>query len=230
MTPDTQKRPPDPFGDDEDILDIQCRPALPNDLSQVAFLAAGLLDKLFGPTVGYGKEDVQEIILRVIRSRLRYDCTWVMHEGDKVIGMIDLETVETRRLNGSPIARAAAGTLDVMDKVEDAGLLPLLVHEPAPDEAHQALVALLKGSRGEGRGTLLLMHGAFWTRAQGKDWMTAWLREDDGVLPVYEHRGYLVEKEVSARGSDGPEKWLLLKKPISSKAHKFLRMAKKSGG
>ena len=229
MTNDSKKRPPDPFGDDEGVLDIRCRPALTDDLPQVAFLAAGLLNRIFGQTMGPAGWEIQEILQDALKTRLRFDCTWVMLEGNTVIGMIDLETVETRRLNGIPLPRALANELDLMEKIEGAGLLPLLVHEPAPDEVHQALVALLPGSRGEGRGTLLLMHGAFWARAQGKDWMTAWARKEDGFLPVYERRGYFVEKEVVTEGSDGSEKWVLLKRPISSPAHKILRMKEKEG-
>ena len=98
------------------------------------------------------------------------------------------------------------------------------------DIAHQALVALLPGSRGEGRGTLLLMHGAFWSRAQGKDWMTTWLPSDDPVRAVYERRGYFVEREVVARRSQGAETWLLLKRAISSKAHRILRIRSSEEG
>jgi GNAT superfamily N-acetyltransferase len=150
-----------------------------------------------------------------------------MIEGDTVIGMIDLETSETRRLNGISLPRTVAMALDLLENVEEAGLLPLLVHEPSPDEVHQSLVALLPGSRGEGRGTLLLMHGAFWARAQGKNWMTAWVRRDDGYLPVYERRGYYVDRQVEARGSEGGETWLLMRRPISSTGYRSLREREK---
>ncbi|HDS30558.1 MAG TPA: GNAT family N-acetyltransferase [Firmicutes bacterium] len=223
MTFNELKRPPDPFGDDEGILDIQCRPALPKDHEQIALLAAGLLDRVFGDSIGHHGSQVHEAILHNLQMRLRNDCTWVMLEGETVIGMIDLETAETRRLNGVSIPRAVADSLGLLEKVEHAGLLPLLVHEPAPDEAHQPLVALLPGSRGEGRGTLLLMHGVFWAKAQGKNWMTAWIRMDDGYFPVYKRRGYYIEKEVEAHGDEKTEKWLLLKRPISSMGYKSLR-------
>jgi GNAT superfamily N-acetyltransferase len=154
-----------------------------------------------------------------LNVRLRNDCTWVMTEGDTVIGMVDLETQETRKLNGPPLPRILADSIGVSDKVREAGLMTLMEHEPGGDEAHQSLVALLPGSRGEGRGTVLLMHGAFWARAQGKNWITTWLPADDPFFTVYERRGFFVEREVGPEGG----KWLFLKKPITSAAHKILR-------
>ena len=234
MNPEDKKksrpltRPPDPFGDDEGIFDIHCRPSVEQDFPQIAFLAVGLLEKLFGPTVGQGGKEAQDIVQSALNVRLRLDSTWVMSEGETVIGMIDLETTETRRLNGPPIPRMLSDSLGYTDKVREVGLLPLLVHEPAKDEAHQSLVALLPGSRGEGRGTLLLMHGAFWARAQGKNWMTTWLPADDAVRQVYERRNFFIEQEIEADGPDGPQKWLFLKKPISSFGHKILRQQKKA--
>ncbi len=225
MAPEIQKRPPDPFGDDEGILDIHCRPAVRDDFAQIAKLATGLLDRVFGPALGEVGEQGAEIIKSALNVRLRHDCTWVMTEGDTVIGMADLETVETRKLNGPPITRILVDSVGLTDKVRRIGLLPLLVHEPAPDEAHQSIVALLPGSRGEGRGTLLLMHGAFWARAQGKDWITTWLPADEPFLPVYERRGFFVDQEVDTENNS---RWLFLKKPISSAAHKVLRQKEKA--
>jgi len=227
MTFDQNKRPPDPFGDDEDILDINCRPATPDDLPQVAFLALGLLNKLFSQAFASGDHQTQDIIEASLKCRLRLDSTWVMTEGETVIGMIDLETLETRKLNGLPIPRIIVDHLDLTEKVSEAGLLPLLVHEPSFDECHKPLVALLPGSRGEGRGTLLLMHGAFWAKAQGKHWMTSWLPQDDPGFQVYTRRGYTVERELVSKPPFGDANWVFLKRPISSQAHKILRMKNK---
>jgi GNAT superfamily N-acetyltransferase len=229
MNDDINRRPPDPFGDDEGILDIQCRPAVPDDLPQIAFLGASLLDRVFNPVVGHQGQRAIDLALSALKARIRFDCTWVMHEGETVIGILDIETLETRRLNGFPLARALANSLGITEKVENAGLLPLLLYEPAPDEAYQALVALLPGSRGEGRGPLLLMHGNFWARAQGKDWMTTWLPATDTFIPVYKKRGYFVEMEVDTN-TEEVDKWLLLKRPISPKAYKAMRIAEKNGG
>ena len=229
MTLDQNKRPPDPFGDDEDIFDINCRPATKADLGQVAFLALGLLNKLFGDMIGAIDTNAQEIVESSLRNRLRLDSTWVMTEGKTVIGAIDLETVETRKLNGLAIPRVLAERLGLTEKIAEAGLLPLLVHEPEPDECHQPIVALLSGSRGEGRGTLLLMHGAFWAKAQGKHWTTTWLPEDDPGYQVYKRRGYFVEKELESSSPTPGQKWLFLKRPISSQAHKILRTKGNSG-
>ncbi len=220
-------RPPDPFGDDEDILDISCRPALPGDFQQVAFLAVGLLEKLFGPTFGHGGDETLDTVLTALKNRLRYDSTWVMTEGETIIGMIDIETLETRKLNGHPIPRILSDALGYSEKVGEVGLLPLLVHEPKPDEAHQSLIALRPGSHGEGRGTLLLMHGAFWAKAQGKDWMTTWLPADEPARQVYERRSYYVDDELTVENPDGKQTWVFLRKPISSQAHKVLRQMKK---
>jgi GNAT superfamily N-acetyltransferase len=214
---------PDYFGDDEDVLDIQCRPALPVDLPQVAGLASDLLGKVFGPILGASGRNATEICLSALKSRLRHDCIWVMTEGKTIIGMIDIETIETRRLNGFGLPRVVVAGMDLTENTREAGLMPLLMYEPEPADAHQSLVALLPGSRGEGRGTLLLMHGAFWAKAQGKDWMTTWLRADDPVRSVYERRGYAVSREVESKGAQGPIKWDLLRKPISTKAYKTLR-------
>jgi GNAT superfamily N-acetyltransferase len=222
MIPKTPARPPDPFGDDEGILDIHCRPALDEDLPQVASLALGLLDQVFGETIARASGEAERILADTLGARLRHDCTWVMHEGEQVIGMIDLETAETRKLNGPSLAQVLVASLDLAERVAKAGLLPMLVYEPGATDAHQALVALLPGSRGEGRGTLLLMHGAFWARAQGKDWVTAWLRAGDPVLPVYERRGYFVDREFEARGAHGLEDWWLLRRPLSTRAHSML--------
>lgn len=227
MNSEKQKRPPDPFGDDEGILDIHCRPALPQDIPQIASLVVDLLNKLFGPTVGDGGREALDVVQSALRVRLRHDCTWVMIEGDTVIGVIDVETTETRRLNGPPLPRILSDSLGYTERVRDAGLLPLLLHEPASDEAHQPIVSLLAGSRGEGRGTLLLMHGAFWARAQGKNWITTWLPAADPVLQVYERRGYFVEQEVESTGAAGSQKWLFLKKPISSLSYKIMRQREK---
>ena len=224
MNPPSIIRPPDPFGDDEGVLDIHCRPASKADFGQIAALAVGLLDRVFAVTVGDAGEQGAEIVKSALNVRLRLDCTWVMTEGETIIGMIDLETTETRKLNGPAFPRILVDSLGYTERVRDAGLLPLLVHEPMKDEAHQSIVALRPGSRGEGRGTLLLMHGAFWARAQGKNWMTAWLPADEPFLPVYERRGYQVEQEVEGVNSD---RWLFLKKPISSIAHKILRQREK---
>jgi GNAT superfamily N-acetyltransferase len=218
MSSQIHQRTPDYFGDDEDVLDIQCRPALPVDMPQVALLAAGLLEKVFGPMVGASSKNAPDILLAALQSRLRHDCTWVMHEGQTIVGMIDLETAETRRLNGPSLPRVLAGAMDLTEKIRDTGLLPLLMHEPDSSEAHQSLVALLPGSRGEGRGTLLLMHGAFWSKAQGKDWITTWLRADDPVRSVYERRGYIVQDEITSNVAQGNVKWVLLRRPISAKA------------
>ena len=179
------------------FCDIQVRPALPADFPQVASLAAGLLEKIFGPMVRVSDGNSSEILLAALKSRLRHDCTWVMSEGDKIMGMIDIETVETRKLNGLPLPRVLASALDITEKIREMGLLPLLMHEPAPDEAHQPVIALLPGSRAEGRGTLLLMHGAFWAKAQGKDWLTTWLRADDGV------RSHFTETRIFCRQRSG---------------------------
>lgn len=224
MTEELTKRPPDPFGDDEGILDIDVRPARREEFPQIAALAVGLLDRVFGPTVGELGEKSIEVVRSALNVRLRNDCTWVMTEGDTVIGMVDIETQETRKLNGPPLPRILADSIGVTDRVRDAGLLPLLEHEPGADEAHQSLVALLPGSRGEGRGTLLLMHGAFWARAQGKNWITTWLPANDPFYPVYHRRGFFIEQEV---GPEGGQKWLCLKKPISSLAHKIIRQKEK---
>jgi len=213
------KRPPDPFGDDEGILDIEVRPARRQEFPQIAALAVGLLERVFGPIVGELGEQAIEVVRSALNVRLRNDCTWVMTEGDTVIGMVDLETQETRKLNGPPLPRILADSTGVADKVRQAGLLALLEHEPDSDEAHQSLVALLPGSRGEGRGTVLLMHGAFWARAQGKNWITTWLPADDPFYTVYERRGFFIEREVGPEG----HKWLCLKKPITSAAHKIMR-------
>jgi GNAT superfamily N-acetyltransferase len=223
MAEQPHRRTPDYFGDDEDVLDIQCRPARPDDLPQVASLAAGLLEKVFGPMVGVSGENAADILQAALKSWLRHDCTWVMSEGDKVVGMIDIETVETRKLNGMPLPRVLASALDITDKIREMGLLPLLMHEPEPDEAHQSIVALLPGSRAEGRGTLLLMHGAFWAKAQGKDWLTTWLQADDGARYVYERRGYLVNREVISNTAQGDVNWVLLKRAISQKAQRSVR-------
>jgi GNAT superfamily N-acetyltransferase len=227
MNPAHDTRPPDPFGDDEDILDISCRPAVPGDFPQVAFLAVGLLENMFGTTIGHGGSEALDTVQSALKKRLRIDSTWVMTEGKTIIGMIDIETLETRKLNGHPIARILSDALGYSEKVGEAGLLPLLVYEPKPDEAHQSLVALLPGSRGEGRGTLLLMHGAFWAKAQGKNWMTTWLPADEPARQVYEHRGYYVDDELTVENPDGKQTWVLLRKPISSPAHKSLRQMKK---
>jgi len=224
MNPAYDTRPPDPFGDDEDILDISCRPAMPDDFQQVAFLAVGMLEKLFGPTIGPGGTAALDTVHAALKNRLRTDSTWVMVEGETIIGMIDLETSETRKLNGHPIPRILTDALGYSEKVGELGLLPLLVYEPTPDEAHQSLVALLPGSRGEGRGTLLLMHGAFWAKAQGKNWMTTWLPADEPSRQVYERRRYYVDGELTTKGPDGDQDWVFLRKPISSQAHKILRM------
>jgi len=229
MNKNPMKRPPDPFGDDEGVLDITCRPAGNDDLPQVAFLAVGLLDRLFGDSFAQGSQGAVDITLANLRTRLRLDSTWVMSEGETIIGMIDLETSETRKLNGLPIPRVLSDSLGITEMVTEAGLLPLLVHEPAPDEAHQSLVALLPGSRGEGRGTLLLMHGAFWARAQGKNWMTCWLPDDDPGRAIYSKRGYTVMDELDAKSPSGSQKWVFLKKPISSHAHKILRQESSKG-
>jgi GNAT superfamily N-acetyltransferase len=219
MSQEMTKRPPDPFGDDEGILDIDVRPVRRDEFQQIAALAVGLLDRVFGPIVGKLGEQAIEVVRSALNVRLRNDCTWVMTEGDTVIGMVDLETQETRKLNGPPLPRILADSIGVADKVRQAGLLSLLEHEPDLDEAHQALVALLPGSRGEGRGTVLLMHGAFWARAQGKNWITTWLPSDDPFFAVYERRGFFIEREVGPEG----RKWLCLKKPITSAAHKIMR-------
>jgi GNAT superfamily N-acetyltransferase len=226
MKPDLPKRPPDPFGDDEGVLDIECRPALQPDLAQIAVLAVNLLDKVFGEIIGKAEMQTPDTLKPALQVRLRNDCTWVMNEGEIVIGMIDLETTETRRINGPPIPRILTDLLGYTTKVREVGLMPLLEHRPEPDEAHQTLVALLPGSRGEGRGTLLLMHGAFWARAQGKNWLTTWLPADEPFLPVYKRRGYFIEQETEIKTPNGVQKWLFLKKPISSYAHKVLRQKK----
>jgi GNAT superfamily N-acetyltransferase len=214
---------PDYFGDNEGVLDIQCRPALPPDFPQVAALSAGLLETLFGPILDISKPEAPDIILDALRSRLRHDCTWVMHEGSTVVGTMIIETVETGRLNGPPVPKLLAEKLGLTERICEVGLLPLMMHEPAQDEAHQSLVALLPGSRGEGRGTLLLMHGAFWAKAQGKDWMTAWLREDDPGMAVYLRRGYQVDRQLTTQGPAESATWILLRRPLSSKAYKVWR-------
>jgi GNAT superfamily N-acetyltransferase len=211
----------DYFGDDEDVFDIQVRPAQPADLPQVANLAADLLGKVFGPIVGASGSSAVDILLASLRSRLRHDCMWVMTEGQIIIGVVDIETVETRRLNGFGLPRVVAASMELTDIIRRAGLMPLLMHEPDPNEAHQSLVALLPGSRGEGRGTLLLMHGAFWAKAQGKDWITTWLSADDPARSVYERRGYTVDREIESIGAHGPLRWVLLRRPISTKAYKM---------
>ncbi|MCX6644859.1 MAG: GNAT family N-acetyltransferase [bacterium] len=224
---------PDPFGDNEGLLDIQCRPATKDDLSQIAILALGLLNKIFADSFGLADQAALDEVQSALRQRLRLDSTWVMREGETVIGMIDLLTSETLRLNGLPIPRVAAAKMGVMEKIRDANLLPLMLHEPGQDEVHQSLVALLPGSRGEGRGTLLLMHGAFWAMAQGKNWMTAWLPSDDPGLAIYERRGYEISQELISETEQGSRKWFLLRHPISAQAHKILRMKskeKKSSG
>ena len=224
MESEERKRTPDYFGDDDDdVLDIGCRPALPSDLPQVAFLAAEFLESVFGPIVGASASDAVEFLLPILKSRLRHDCTWVIHEGNKVAGMIDIETTEIRRLNGLPIPRSIAAAMNLTERVRAAGLLPLLMHEPENNEAHQSLVAILPGSRAEGRGTLLLMHGAFWAKAQGKDWMTTWLDADDPVISVYKRRGYFATQEVRSVTPEGEHTWVLLKRPISPKALKAIR-------
>ena len=229
MTKNNILKYPDPFGDDEGVLDIHCSPATRDDLAQVAFLALGLLNKIFGDTFGQADQDAFSEVESTLQQRLRNDSTWVMREGETVIGMIDLLTTETLRLNGLPIPRIAVTKLGLTEKVREANLLPLLLHEPEADEVHQSLVALLPGSRGEGRGTLLLMHGAFWARAQGKHWMTAWLPSDDPGLAIYERRGYQVMQELISEIDGGIRKWFLLKRPISPQAHKILRMKEKEG-
>lgn len=217
---------PDPFGDD-DVFDIYCGPATKGDLSQIAFLALGLLNKVFGYEFGQADQATYEEVQVVLQNRLRLDSTWVMHEDETVIGVIDLLTSETLKLNGLSIPRVVVTKMGLTEKIQEAGLLPLLVHEPEPDEAHQSIVALLPGSRGEGRGTLLLMHGAFWSRAQGKNWMTVWLPSDDPGLPIYERRGYRVVQELESHVEDTPRKWLFLRRPISPMAYKELRMKEK---
>lgn len=74
------------------------------------------------------------------------------------------------------------------------------------------------------------MHGAFWAQAQGKDWLTAWLRATDPVLPVYERREYFVDREFEARGTQGADKWLLLKRPLSAKAHRMIESGDEEPG
>jgi hypothetical protein len=211
----------DYFGDNEDVIDLQCRPARPDDLEQVAILGATLLEKVFGPIIGVKGSTAPGIILSALKSRLRFDCTWVMVEGEKIVGMIDIETSETRKLNGLPLPRIVAASMNLTEKIRDTGLLPLLMHEPKPEEAHQSLVAILPGSRAEGRGTLLLMHGALWAKAQGKDWLTTWLRADDPVRFVYLRRGYAVDREVVSQSDQGVFGWALMKRPISPKAHRL---------
>jgi len=227
MTSEKKTRPPDPFGDDEGVLDINCRPAQDPDIPQIAFLAVEFLERLFGTTIGEGGQHALDLVRSALKVRLRHDSTWVMTEGDMVIGMIDLETSETRKLNGPPIPRILSDALGYTEKVREAGLLPLMVHEPAKDEAHQSFVSLRSGSRGEGRGTLLLMHGAFWARAQGKNWMTLWIPADDPALQVYERRKYIVEREFKPEGNALQQRWLFLRKPISSQAYKILRQKSK---
>lgn len=225
MVPKPANKIPDYFGDDEeDVLDIQCRPARSNDFPQVAFLTVKLLDKLFSPIIGPTSNDPEKLILNALQARLRHDCTWVMTEGDKIIGVLEAETVETRLFNGLPLPRILAGALNLVEKIRDAGLLPILMHEPEPEDAHLSIVSMLPGSRGEGRGTLLLMHGAFWAKAQGKDWITTWLKADDPARFVYDRRGYFIESELDSEGPHGTIKWVFLKKPISSKAHKIRRL------
>jgi GNAT superfamily N-acetyltransferase len=227
MTETSGNKYPDPFGDDEGILDIHCSPATRDDLPQIVFLAVGLLNRIFGDFFGQAGQTTFDEVHAALQHRLRLDSTWVMREGETVIGMIDLLTSETIRLNGLPIPRVAVNKMGLADQIREANLLPLLLHEPEPDEVHQSLVALLPGSRGEGRGTLLLMFGAFWARAQGKHWITAWLPEDDPGMGVYERRGYAIVRELDAYGEDKSQKWLFMKKPISSYAHKVLRMKNK---
>ena len=210
----------DYFGDDEEVLDIVCRPAVRDDLPAVAMLAAETLNRTFSPLLGVQESKLDEILLKALESRLRHDCTWVMEDEGKVIGTIDLETVETRRLNGPSLARVLAGALELTEKIRELGLMPLLMHEPEENEAHMALVSLLPGSRGEGRGTLLLMHGALWAKAQGKDTMTTWFRLDDPFILVYERRGFTVVREVEVRGVEGPEKWGMLARGILPRKHK----------
>ncbi|HEX9744167.1 MAG TPA: GNAT family N-acetyltransferase [bacterium] len=212
----------DYFGSNEDIADIQCRPVLPSDFEQVAFITGLMLDGAFGEWFGTGGVAAQEVIKSNLANRLRHDCMWVMTEGRVVIGVIDLETQETRRLNGSPLLRALTSELGLTDEIEKTGLLPIVVHEPAPDEAHQPIVAILPGSRGEGRGRIMIMHGSFWARAQGKYWMTTWLPEDNPFKAVYERRGYFVERTLDLHEYVGGHRWLLLKRPISPKAYKQL--------
>lgn len=227
MTKNNKPAYPDSFGEDEDIFDIDCSPATKSDLSQVAFLAIGLLHKVFGDMFGQADQAAFDEAESILRNRLRLDSTWVMREGETVIGMIDLLTTETLKLNGLPIPRVVVTKMGLTEKIQEANLLPLLLHEPEHDEVHQSLVALLPGSRSEGRGTLLLMHGAFWTRAQGKHWMTTWLPSDDPVLPIYDRRGYHVVQEIVSEANGITRKWLLLKRPISPQAHKILRMKAK---
>lgn len=222
-----EKQMLDYFGTNEDILDIQCRPALPGDFTQIAYLTGGMLDSTFGETFGPGGKQAVDILLKSLKTRLRNDCTWVLTEGETIIGVIDLETLETRRLNGQSMIRFLISDLELTDKVEQAGLLPVVLHEPAPDESHQSIVAILQGSRGEGRGTLLLMHGAFWSRAQGKSWMTTWLPENDAFRPVYERRGYYVDRSMDIQSRTGKEAWVLLRRPISSAAYKIIREREK---
>ena len=221
------KNPVDYLGDDEDIFDIRCRPSKPSDAEQVAFLISSLLDNVFADAFGPGGQKSQDILANALKNRLRHDCMWVMTEGETIIGVIDLESVETRRLNGHPLTRSLVAGLEINEKIESAGLLPILMHESAPDEAHQAIASILPGSRGEGRGTLLLMHAAFWSRAQGKSWMTTWLPEDNAFRPVYDRRGYFEERRVATNLAGEKIAWSFLKRPISASAYKILRKKEK---